>query len=98
MRRLINVYRCKFRRKDWPNVGDLVSSPFKYYADLGTPDEWDIQEDSLPGIPENAIVIFGGGGLFYFKEQISEFLRMKGSRRAIGWGIGHNFHDQTNVN
>jgi hypothetical protein len=77
-------------RLDPDNLGDLTSSPALYFPDLftSTLDSHDLSW------PEDAHLIFGGGGLLHadYATAIANTPRSP-NRRLITWAIGHNQHD-----
>jgi hypothetical protein len=91
---IYNIHRFDFSDGDFPNVGDIASSPLRYY-DFGRPiEQIDIHRTRQLRVPPTCPVIVGGGGLFYpdFVARISELLQSGHVAPIIGWGIGHNTH------
>jgi len=74
------------------NIGDLSCCPADYfpfpsYVKIDIKDVWDHP------LKNYKVIIIGGGGLFYFSDEIKYVLQTK--LPVIGWGIGTNNHDCT---
>ena len=84
MKKLIN-----YHVPDQGNVGDLLSSPLKYFDFPG----FDCHVEDIRAVsdsqPSNAHIIVGGGGLLYkrFLPGIAELAQAKKSK-MIFWGVG----------
>jgi hypothetical protein len=82
-------------RRDPRNVGDRSCCPADYFA-LGPGPRVDVIDvrrapDLLTGA---TAVVIGGGGLFYFRDDLDHLLGRPGCVK-VGWGIGTNTHGAT---
>ena len=79
-------------RKDAENIGDVMSSPFRYFRQANPVYELDLAQLKTISpllLRRNEPLILGGGGLFYFHHALNRLLlHYKGP--LIGWGIGRN--------
>lgn len=78
---------------DTTNIGDLVCSPLRYSIFDG-PVRFIPFEKAGDGFPSD--VVIGGGGMLFptYLPQL-EALSQNTSIKRVIWGIGTNFHDQT---
>ncbi|KAJ1569959.1 hypothetical protein HK096_008447 [Nowakowskiella sp. JEL0078] len=91
----------EFHRVDLKNVGDISSSPFRYFPELSsnfkkyTIDIGNNYFAESIGVANNTLpIIIGGGGLIGCMRTWDANTRrlIKFSRYVIGWGIGFNVH------
>lgn len=86
-------------RTDKTNVGDLASSPAKYFEFLEDAEVKDIGYCKNVGLLENKSLVIGGGGLLgtdFFDKRI-EIIRQAKAKHKILWGAGHNAHDSKEI-
>lgn len=94
MSRLVNCHVI-----DPHNVGDLLSSPLRYFEFPGFTAEaahiLTTEAESLTDIP----VILGGGGLLFerFLPQISAIQAAKGRSKRILWGVGQQSYNLSQI-
>jgi hypothetical protein len=84
---VLNVHR-----RDFTNIGDLMSSPFQYFRITKPLYKLDIEPLTLVSpffSARREPLVLGGGGLFFFEAAVNGLLtRYRGP--VIGWGIGQN--------
>jgi hypothetical protein len=77
------------------NVGDSFSNPSRYFSIPGLVRERERDIHSVEDSSERSDISIVGGGGFIKPESIGELERIaKTARKAIAWGIGHNYHNQ----
>lgn len=77
-------------RRNETNVGDINCCPADYFP---FPDHERSDILDLPDLSKYKAIILGGGGLFFFGDEIRRML--SSGVPVIGWGIGTNKHDYT---
>ncbi len=86
-------------RADTNNVGDLYSSPCRYFQFHGYEvRNYDILRDIDKVVKEKVdVLILGGGGLLnnYFKGSVKRLKELTGARLLVAWGVGQH-EDQHN--
>ncbi len=85
---LLNIHRID------NNVGDIMSSPLKYFKFPQDSKTVDIMSINDQQVLEKDIII-GGGGLIareFFAEKMS-YIAEKRKGKLISWGIGHNSYE-----
>lgn len=85
---LLNIHRID------NNVGDIMSSPLKYFKFPQDSKTIDIMSINDQQVLEKDIII-GGGGLIareFFTEKMS-YIAEKRKGKLISWGIGHNSYE-----
>jgi len=84
---VLNVHR-----RDYTNIGDLMSSPFQYFRITKPLYKLDIEPLTLVSpffSARREPLVLGGGGLFFFETAVNGLLtQYRGP--VIGWGIGQN--------
>lgn len=100
---IINAHRSNVE-----NIGDLLSSPLRYFDFPQKQITLDIRDEIKKIVmlgkigefsPVKMNLIIGGGGLLdneYFEKSIYKLNNMK-FNSIIYWGVGHNRHDDDNV-
>jgi hypothetical protein len=79
-------------RRDYTNIGDLMSSPFRYFRTAKPLYKLDIEPLTLVSpffSARREPLVLGGGGLFFFETAVNGLLT-KYRGPVIGWGIGQN--------
>jgi len=90
----VNIHRV-----DPYNVGDMYSTPTKYFDFLRNTKIVDIWDKNTISMLGNNIVIVGGGGLISNKDfaaQMNVIARSK-PKKLICWGAGHNVHHSQKI-
>ena len=86
--KIINVFRI-----DTTNSGDWHSPPFRYFPELGSNT---LEATDKKTIPEQSLVVIGGGGLISPKPAFQHIRRLFKKNICIGWGLGENQIDNKN--
>ncbi|NET31589.1 MAG: hypothetical protein F6K19_06265 [Cyanothece sp. SIO1E1] len=85
---------------DPKNIGDLLSSPLKYFTFPGYEvEQADIRKLEIEKIKDKHIIV-GGGGLLYsrFLDSISTLANTPERKKLIAWGPGQQTYNSTDIN
>jgi len=91
---ILNIHRI-----DLTNVGDKYSSPTRYFDFPKGTKVLEIEDIRQPRDFHSDVVVIGGGGLIasFFEEMLDNIYKSNPGK-LIGWGIGHNYHGEKEIN